>query len=181
MTPHDWDAKTYERVVVEVADLLELELGEAVDAVLSTATFHWIADHERLFARLHAALRPGGLLVAQCGGAGNIAEVMDAAAEVSQLPAYAPVLADFSPKNYATPEETEIRLGGAGFAEARCWSENRDITPDDPEDYLRAVMLGAHVERLPEDARAPFVAEVHERLAKPVVFHYVRLNIDAIA
>ena len=46
-------------------------LDEPVDAVLSTATFHWIADHERLFARLHAALRPGGRLVAQCGGAGQ--------------------------------------------------------------------------------------------------------------
>ena len=47
-------------------------LEEPVDAILSTATFHWIADHERLFARLHAALRPGGRLVAQCGGEGNI-------------------------------------------------------------------------------------------------------------
>ena len=44
---------------------------EPVDAILSTATFHWIADHERLFARLHAALRPGGRFVAQCGGAGQ--------------------------------------------------------------------------------------------------------------
>ena len=57
---------------VRVGDLLELELEQPVDAVLSTATFHWIADHERLFARLRAALRPGGQLVAQCGGEGNI-------------------------------------------------------------------------------------------------------------
>ena len=57
------------------ADLLELELEPPVDAILSTATFHWIADHDRLFARLHAALKPGGRLVAQCGGAGNVANV----------------------------------------------------------------------------------------------------------
>src|ERR671915_816751 len=61
------------RADVRVADPLELELERPVDAILSTATFHWIADHDRLFARLLAALVPGGRLAAQCGGAGNVA------------------------------------------------------------------------------------------------------------
>ena len=52
---------------VRVVDLLELDLDEPVDAVLSTATFHWIADHDLLFKRLRSALRPAGRLVAQCG------------------------------------------------------------------------------------------------------------------
>ena len=39
-----------------------------------TPIFHWILDHERLFARLFAALRPGGAFEAQCGGKGNVAE-----------------------------------------------------------------------------------------------------------
>src|SRR5262245_14427216 len=46
-------------------DLLELQVDEPVDAVISTATFHWIGDHDRLFTRLKAALKPGGRLVAQ--------------------------------------------------------------------------------------------------------------------
>ena len=62
-------------VEVREADLLELEGREPVDAILSTATFHWIPDHERLFARLRAALKPGGRLVAQCGGEGNVAAI----------------------------------------------------------------------------------------------------------
>src|ERR1700677_2162159 len=56
------------RVEIRIGDLLELDLGEQVDAVFSTATFHWISDHDRLFTRLRAALRSGGQLVAQCGG-----------------------------------------------------------------------------------------------------------------
>ena len=60
-------------VDVREADLLELALAEPVDAIVSTATFHWIGDHDRLFARLRDALKPGGRLVAQCGGAGNVA------------------------------------------------------------------------------------------------------------
>ena len=64
-----------DRVEAFAVDLLDLELDDPVDAILSTATFHWIKDHDRLFARLHAALKPGGRLVAQCGGAGNVANV----------------------------------------------------------------------------------------------------------
>src|SRR5919198_3980968 len=55
-----------------IADLLALELERPGDVVFSSATFHWIADHERLFARLFEALRPGGRLLAQCGGRGDI-------------------------------------------------------------------------------------------------------------
>ena len=43
------------------------------DVVFSTATFHWIRDHQVLFARSARALRPGGRLHAQCGGGPNLA------------------------------------------------------------------------------------------------------------
>ena len=79
-------------VDVRQADLLELALDEPVDAILSTATFHWIGDHDRLFANLHAALRPGGRLVAQCGGHGNVAEVKQAGFEVARGAAVRAVL-----------------------------------------------------------------------------------------
>src|SRR5919198_3305722 len=52
--------------VWQVGDLLELELEDPVDVVFSSATFHWIPDHDRLFTRLFAALRPGGRPLAQC-------------------------------------------------------------------------------------------------------------------
>src|SRR5690348_10615043 len=71
-----------DRVEAFATDLLDLALAVPVDAILSTATFHWIADHDRLFARLHAALKPGGQLVAQCGGEGNAAAVAAAIASV---------------------------------------------------------------------------------------------------
>jgi trans-aconitate 2-methyltransferase len=67
------------RVTFVQADLARpLALDRPVDAILSTATFHWIADHDALFRSLAAALRPGGQLVAQCGGAGCVATVEEA-------------------------------------------------------------------------------------------------------
>ena len=59
------------RVEVVHQSLLELDLGEPVDAVFSGATFHWVLDHDELFRRLSAAMRPGPRISAQCGGRGQ--------------------------------------------------------------------------------------------------------------
>jgi trans-aconitate 2-methyltransferase len=167
---------------VRVADLLELELSEPVDAILSTATFHWIGDHERLFARLHAALRPGGRLVAQCGGEGNIDVLRGHALEVVAREPYSAHFADFKPPwNYAGPGETRQRLLGAGFSEAECWLQPAPKQPDEPREFLSTIVLGPHYQHLPEPLREPFMDDVLALLGEPVVVDYVRLNIDATA
>src|SRR5919107_2930551 len=116
------------RAEVFVADLCELELSAPVDAILSTATFHWIADHDRLFERLHAALRPGGRLVAQCGGEGNIATVRAAIERVGE-----PALEGWDgPWRFASPEETAARLERLGFETVRTWRQDVRVEPEDP-------------------------------------------------
>lgn len=169
-------------VDVHQADLLELTVDQPVDAVLSTATFHWVPDHDRLFARLHAALKPGGRLVAQCGGHGNVAEVKQAGLDVAQAAPYAEHFTDWATDwTFATPEETERRLHAAGFRDVWCWLTRVDVDPGDPAAYLRAICLGSFVERLPDALRAPFVTAALERLPQPLEIHYVRLNILARA
>jgi trans-aconitate 2-methyltransferase len=172
-----------DRAELHVADLTEFDLGLQADAILSTATFHWIADHDALFARLRAHLRTGGRLVAQCGGRGNIAKVHAAARETMAQPPYAEHFEGWQgPWNFATPEDTEQRLRAAGFTEARAWLMDRPVTPDDPHAYLTEINLGAHLGRLPDDQKSPFVDEVIHRLGGlPITIDYVRLNIDATA
>ena len=176
-------ARLGDRAELHVADLAAVDLGLQADAILSTATFHWIADHDALFARLRAHLRPGGLLVAQCGGEGNIARIHGAAREVMALEPYAPSFEGWlGPWNFAAPAQTEERLRAAGFAEARTWLQELPVTPDDPHPYLTEINLGAHLERLPEELRTGFVDAVIERLGgPPVTIDYVRLNMDAVA
>jgi trans-aconitate 2-methyltransferase len=167
---------------LRVADLLELELAELVDAILSTATFHWIADHERLFSRLHDALRPGGQLVAQCGGEGNIDVLRGHAKEVLAREPYAEHFRDWqSPWNYAGPQDTERRLLAAGFSSAQCWLAPAPKQPEQAREFLATIVLGPHVQRLPEELRERFMGDVLAVLGEPVVVDYVRLNIDATA
>ncbi|HET6548585.1 MAG TPA: class I SAM-dependent methyltransferase [Solirubrobacter sp.] len=161
------------RAHVFASDLLDLTLDAPVDAILSTATFHWIADHETLFARMHAALRPGGRISAQCGGAGNIADVEAAIAAVDH-----PALRGWEgPWNYATPAETRQRMRNAGFTDVWTWLQPWPVDPPDPRAYFSTVILGSHLERLPPDDRMPFVDAVLAHFEPPVRTGYVRLNL----
>ena len=167
-------------VDVRQADLLSLSLEEPVDAVLSTATFHWILDHDRLFERLHAALEPGGRLVAQCGGEGNVDEVKDAGFATAAEAPFAEHLGDWPGDwAFASVADTERRLRAAGFTDVWCWRTRVDVDPGDRAGYLRAICLGSFLERLPDDLREPFLAAALDRLPDPLTIHYVRLNILA--
>jgi trans-aconitate 2-methyltransferase len=169
-----------DRATVLCATLTELSLDEPVDAVFSNAVFHWIADHERLFERLAAALKPGGRLVAQCGGKGNIDAFRRLADEIAAEPPYAEHMRDFrGPWNYASPEDTEARLRAAGFDEVRCWLQPWPVTPEDPLEFARTVCLGNHLEALPAQLRERYAEEVVRRSGEPLTLEYVRLNIDA--
>jgi trans-aconitate 2-methyltransferase len=169
-----------DRVEILLADLTELVLAEPVDAVFSNATFHWITDHEALFARLHEVLRPGGRMVAQCGGEGNVAEFVDAILAASSRPEFAAYFEGWPlPWNFADPGETEQLLRAAGFECVRPWLEERVVEPDEPREYLAASGLAPHLERLAPELREPFKDAVLEHFDGPVRLRYVRLNIDA--
>ncbi len=169
-----------ERTEFILSDLLDLDLDRAVDAVFSNATFHWILDHRRLFECLHAALRPGGQLEAQCGGIGNLDEFLNSLENVSGDERFAPYVRGVaSTWNFASPGDTEIRLQTAGFEDERCWLEERVEKPREPREFLRTVCLGGHLERLPERLRKQYLDAVLEYIPRPLTLDYVRLNISA--
>jgi trans-aconitate 2-methyltransferase len=168
------------RADYRVTDLLELEPERPVDLVFSTATLHWIHDHDRLFERLRAALRPGGRLVAQCGGEGNVAAHAEAIGAVAARPEYQPHLTQARGLwNFASAEETEARLRAAGFADVRCWLQPKPVQPEHPLAFLSTVTLGPVLDRLPAEKRQPFAEAVLERHEAPLVLDYVRLNMEA--
>ena len=165
-----------------VSDLVELELPEPVDFVFSTATFHWISGHDALFRRLRAALKPGGRLVAQCGGQGNVARHTQAIAAVAADPEYGQHLSGAKGLwNFASPEETEPRLREAGFDEVRCWLQPKPVQPSRPLEFITTVTLGPILDQLPEEKRQPFAEAVLEQEGEPLVLDYVRLNMEARA
>jgi trans-aconitate 2-methyltransferase len=143
-----------ERAEVWCQDVLDLALETPVDAIVSTATLHWVPDHDRLWPLLARTLRPGGMLEVQCGGEGNIKRVRAVIQAVARDTA--PELLDWSPWVFAGPQETERRLREAGFTAVRCWLDERPTYPENVGAFVPTSILAA---RLPLD--------------------YVRLNVSA--
>ena len=169
-----------DRVELRVGDLTQLELERPVDAVFSNATFHWILNHHRLFERLFAALRPGGQLEAQCGGEGNVSEWKRAIEAAQGDGRFAPYLRGIPDTyNFASVEDTRVRLERTGFEVKRVWLEERDVTPPEPREFVRAVGLAKHLAALPSELHDEFIDTILDSMPRPLTLHYVRLNISA--
>jgi trans-aconitate 2-methyltransferase len=166
------------RVRFVQCDLLTLDpqlLGDdhPVDAVFSTATFHWIGDHDRLFANLASVLVPGGQLAAQCGAEGNVERVVRAALLVG--------LEQVGRWHFASTEETTRRLLRSGFTDVQVWA-HPEPTPFPNEEalveFLETGCLGEHLAALSAAKRHDVAERVAAAMEEPVI-DYVRLNVVA--
>ena len=162
------------RVTVVHADLERpLPLPAGVDAIVSTSTFHWVRDHDGLFARLAAVLRPGGQLVVDCGGEGNIAAVMEILAGLGHAE---------TPWTYAGVEQTRARLRAAGFdmaaTDVRLAPRVSHHSPEELERFLTSVVLRTFVTELGPERGGELVRAVAARLPEGEL-RWVRLEIVA--
>lgn len=149
------------------------------DAVLSTATFHWVSGHDGLFDRLASRMQPGAPLVAQWGGAGNVSRVVDALAEVAH--GFDALAAWPGPWWFPSEEEVVARLTAAGFVVDACWLHPEPVQLDTRallEEYLATPVLVAHLARLQPTDRPRLVSAIADRIPDGRI-DYVRVNVVA--
>jgi trans-aconitate 2-methyltransferase len=176
-----------DRVSFVHADVQDLELSEPVDAIFSTATFHWVLDHPRLFGALFVCLKPGGRLVAQCGGGPNIARLRRRAESLLESPDFsAKAVGWTNPWEFATPDETARRLAAAGFTAIETSLEPAPTTFSDApafSEFVQSVVVRAHLDTLADEADCrAFMGQVTALAADddpPFTLDYWRLNLAA--
>lgn len=81
---------------------------ESVDAIMSVAALHWLADHNNVWQHFFNALKPGGRIATDCGGFGNLAKTL------ALVPQIDPNI-KFPNWYYANEFDTEALLKAAGF------------------------------------------------------------------
>ncbi|MEZ4505191.1 MAG: methyltransferase domain-containing protein [Thermomicrobiales bacterium] len=178
------------RVTIVQADVGRLSLADVgdapVDLIFSTATFHWIRDHDALFRGLLSVLKPGGLLSAQCGGGPNLASLLQRVERQMRSSEFGQYFDGWNgPWEFADDVTTASRLRDSGFTNITTWLYQSPTPMDDASAYgtfLTNVILGEHLTRIPEDLRERFVAQLVEGAAAedpPYVFDYWRLNMRA--
>ncbi|MEQ1757800.1 MAG: methyltransferase domain-containing protein [Vicinamibacterales bacterium] len=174
------------RVVLTQADAARLPFTRVADAIFSTATFHWVLDHDALFASLLAALKPGGRLVAQCGGGPNIARLVARTSRMLAEPAWAPFFKGWTgPWLFADAATTARRLASAGFVAVDTSEEYAPVTfpsADAFKEFVSTVVCRPYLEQLPPDRHAAFMNALTDEYASdatPFELDYWRLNIAA--
>jgi trans-aconitate methyltransferase len=76
--------KSYPRLDFRVADALTMQFAEPFDAIFSNAALHWIKPPAVAAGRMFAALKPGGRLVLEMGGKGNVSVLLRSAIEAGR-------------------------------------------------------------------------------------------------
>jgi trans-aconitate 2-methyltransferase len=165
----------HDRLEVLHRDLRQpFQLQGPFDAVMSVATFHWLPDHAHVFNEIAKIVRPGGRLVIEAGGEGNIVQFLKALVAVHP---------DDSARiwNFAGIPATRARLHDAGFDQIDVRLVADEARLEDRaqlEAFVATVMIAAQLRELPDDERAPLVSAVCDRLQDGVI-DYVRLQIEA--
>jgi trans-aconitate 2-methyltransferase len=173
------------RVILVACDFLHLPFANAFDGIVSTAAFHWVLDHDRLFANLHRALVSGGWLEAQCGGGSNIERLRRRADALAASPEYAAYFADFrEPWLFQDEEGAAETLLRAGFIDVETSVEPALTVLDNAAHYnefVRNIILHRHLRNIPTEAeRAQFMAKLTEQAAQddpPFSLDYWRVNL----
>lgn len=167
---------------LRVMDARELRFDAPFDAVFSNATLHWVRPPEAAAARIFEVLRPGGRLVAEFGGEGNVRRVLEAAEAAGH--SLGVELGDILRANYfPSVEAYSAVLRGAGFAvEAAELYERPTPLEGGLRDWIRMFRPGV-LGRVPDAER--FFAAMEERaraeLFRGGVWHadYRRLRVVA--
>jgi trans-aconitate methyltransferase len=89
------DADFGPRAAFVAADLAALPFTNCFDGIFSTASFHWVLDHDALYRSLYEALRPVGWLHAQCGGGPNLQRLRRRVLELSLKDEFSQWLGNF--------------------------------------------------------------------------------------
>ena len=173
---------------VVCANLTALPFGGAFDLIFSTATFHWIRNHDLLFRELRKSLREGGRLEAQCGGGPNLADIHARANALRENEPFRRYFVDWkAPWYFATPHETETRLQRSGFSNSRCWLEHTPTPFPNAEQFrafVQSVVMRPYLLPLPHDLQDRFLDAMVCEAANddpPFTLDYWRLNISATA
>lgn len=172
------------RLSLVLADFQALPFAGAFDIVFSTAAFHWAPDHDAVFRNIFHALKPGGRLIAQCGGGPNLAGIREREQVLMRDPRFAPFFREWrAPWNYADVPTTKDRMLDAGFADIEVWLERAPFTMPDRASFrafAETVVERTQIAAIPDrELRDEYLECFADLAGGDYTFDYVRLNINA--
>jgi trans-aconitate 2-methyltransferase len=165
------------------ADATSFRFEQPFDAVFSNAALHWVKNGGAAVESIAAALGPGGRFLAEFGGKGNIATILDAIAAVfgpdaeQRCPWWYPGVAEYA---------SLVEHYGLEVRQASLFDRPTPIEGESAMADWIAMFCGAYFRDLPEQRVRELTRELVERL-RPNLYNagiwtldYRRLRIGAV-
>jgi trans-aconitate 2-methyltransferase len=187
--------KDLENVELIQSDIADVKLPTKLDVIFSNAVLHWLHDHTQVFQHfwdlLNCDYTRGRQLLIQCGGYGNLREVLTLLRQVMNLNEFKVHFSKFNqPWYFAKPDDTDKLLGEIGFIDTGVHLHNDRVSLTNRDLYakfVKTVIMEPFLECLPDDEIRNsylelFLHQVEKRndhSTTPWSLDYVRLNIIA--
>ena len=172
-------------VDARVCDGHALPFDSEFDAIVSNAALHWMTRPDAAIDGMWRALRPGGRVAGEMGGAGNVAQISRALGDALERRGIDPK--SRFPWYFPTPLAYRRRLAARGF-EVRTMTlvERPTNLPGDIVGWLET-FAAPFLDAVAEDARPGLLSEVRDAL-EPTLYRagtgwvadYVRLRFLAV-
>jgi SAM-dependent methyltransferase len=199
----------FKNVFVIKSNLLNIELPRKVDVIFSNAVLHWILDHGRLFEHFWRLLSDDdtnnkkwkekeaeakveseggeGLLLAQCGGYGNLSKVLSLINQIKDLGEFKTYFVNWNePWYFARPEDTQKLLKQIGYKNIEVYLSDGTATFPNRTSYstfVKNVIIKPFLEYLPnEQIKRRFFKTFLDNVEQSGLdwtLDYLRLNIMA--
>ncbi len=163
--------RRYPALRFDVTDGREFSFPLQFDAIFSNAALHWMSPPERVVESVRRALRPGGRLVAEFGGKGNVRAILEALRAALRAEGY-PACAEVNPWYFPSISEYAGLLEGRGMSVRYAELRDRPTRLEEGEMGLRnwlRMFAGAFFERVPGDSHESLWRTVEDSL-RPSLF-----------
>jgi trans-aconitate methyltransferase len=171
--------KNFPALKFEIADAAQFAAREPFDAVFSNAALHWMKPPRAVGRRIAEALRPGGRLVAEMGGKGNIAGLLAGVHAVAGEMGIS-FAASEGINYFPSVAEYATLLEESGLEVTFAWLFDRPTQLEDKPGALRGWMemfRSGFVATIPAERREAFFSALEDRL-RPVLFRDGRWYAD---
>ncbi len=141
-------------------DFRDLDYRKEFDVAFSNAALHWVKDQRSVLIRVGRALRPGGRILFQMGGAGNARQILETIDDLTCRDPWKPWFRDFDfPYGFYHPRDYEAYAIEAGLKILRNELISKDMVHNGLKGlagWIRTTWL-PYLDRLPEANRNAFV------------------------
>ena len=166
----------FDNVEIIQSSFTDIRIPRKLDVIFSNSAFHWIQDHRRVFQKFWEMLIPmnnsnkindnsnnnshsNGQLLIQCGGFGNLQQIISMLERITHLNEFKEHFADWKqPWYFAKPDDTSKLLHESGYVNTRVFSSNDHIILPNRlvySKFVKTVVLKSYLDHLSQDNDDP--------------------------